>query len=506
MSFTINLARYTKEEQVVCFCLLKSLTVNINNKIDNFKTIDKKIKISHYLHTTENVQLINNISLDLNNKLYYNFVGSSDGKYLPSELVNIREDYLVNNSHLINTTKLNEVCIITPNSFIENFDNIPIFHRNGPEKNSKSEIICHFRIVIDILMKVYSQFKHKILELSDLILNLTELQDEDLDSYMNKSKSDLIKLLKEKDEEINDKNEYIDILEENLEDTIDYYDIYEDRIDTLLIEIREQREETNRRFDEQDRQHQETLRRLEQEAEQNENRFILQINELRNNSAKMMNSIENNVKTNTNNKINVTPKETQREVLRLSINKDDLANEETIMIKVNRCQKKYLKPLKSEELQLGKLLETPNAISTLNKFIETSSIEINRVTSNKLEIFIEDLELFQEEFEKFVINSQSLNELEIIPEEVKSQVNSNRLRYENLTKHTYYLDNAFRTLIFNEEDNLLEYYIKSSNRTIQILNIQNKLVGKLVKVNGITKRRVASVRLINNIYQITFRD
>ena len=181
MSFSVNLARYIKEEQVVCLCLLKSLTVNINNKVENFKEIDKKIKVKHYLQTTENVQLINNISLDLNNKLYYNFVAKSGGKYLPSEYINIPEEYLLKDSYLINTTKLNETCIINPNSFIETFDNIPIFHRNGPEKNSKSEIICHFRIVIDILMKVYCQFKHKILELSDLILNLTELQDEDLD-------------------------------------------------------------------------------------------------------------------------------------------------------------------------------------------------------------------------------------------------------------------------------------------------------------------------------------
>ena len=341
---------------------------------------------------------------------------------------------------------------------------------------------------------------------------------------MNKSKSDLIKLLKEKDKNISDlenlldnKEEHIDYLSDEIESMNEYMNYqdevieshneeidqtvneYEDRIDTLLREFREEREESNRR-------HQETLKRLEQEAEQNENRFILQINELRNNSAKMVNSVENNVKTNTNNRINVTPKETQREILRLSINREELDSTNTITIKINRCQRKHLKKLDPNELQLGKLLETPNSISTLNKFIEISSIEINRISSNKLEIFIEDLELFQEEFEKFVINSQYLNELEIIPEEVKSQINSNRLRYENLTKHTYYLDNAFRALILNEEDNLLEYYIKSTNRTIQILKIQNKLVGKLVKVNGITKRRVASIRLINNIYQITFRD
>lgn len=87
-SFSVTLVRYTKEEQVVCLCLLKSLIVNINNKIDEFKIIDKKIKIKDYSQTTENVQLINNISLDLNNKIYYNFITNSDDKYL-SDLTNM---------------------------------------------------------------------------------------------------------------------------------------------------------------------------------------------------------------------------------------------------------------------------------------------------------------------------------------------------------------------------------------------------------------------------------
>ena len=146
-------------------------------------------------------------------------------------------------------------------------------------------------------------------------------------------------------------------------------------------------------------------------------------------TVKIVNSVKNTVKSNTNNKINVTPKEPQREVLRLFINREDLNNENKIIIKINRCQLKYLKKLESNELQLGKLLETPNAIVTLNKFIEISSINITRLSSNKLEINIDQLELFQSEFKNFVIESQNLNELEIIPEEVDKEVNYKLLKF-----------------------------------------------------------------------------
>ena len=104
-----------------------------------------------------------------------------------------------------------------------------------------------------MLIKVFSEFKHLILKLSDIILNLSDLQDKDLETYMNTTTSEYIKLLKEKDKEllelkqdITDREEYIEILEEDLENTITYYednnDLYEDRFDRLLREMREQQE------------------------------------------------------------------------------------------------------------------------------------------------------------------------------------------------------------------------------------------------------------------------
>ena len=43
----------------------------------NFREFDKKLKLFTYLRSIENVELINNVSEDVNNKLYYNFVVES---------------------------------------------------------------------------------------------------------------------------------------------------------------------------------------------------------------------------------------------------------------------------------------------------------------------------------------------------------------------------------------------------------------------------------------------
>ena len=159
-----------------------------------------------------------------------------------------------------------------------------------------------------------------------------------------------------------------------------------------------------------------------------------------------------------------------------------------------------------------------NSHLDVDKLLETSTINVNRLSSNKLQIDIDRLELFQEEFKSFVINSQSLNELEIIPEEVNNEVNYNLLKYENLINNLYhakrgavalqryYLEGSYRSLQYNQQTNSLYYTIKSTNIVVQIINIQNTLQGKLVKINGTTKRRINTIRLINDKYEITYRD
>ena len=262
----------------------------------------------HYLQYIENVKLINNISQDINNKLYYNIVIESDRGMPRSDSTNI----LTEDNKRINVSKLNETCIIIPNKTIINFEYIPIFHRNGSEKKSETEVIVHFSILIDMLTKVFSEFKHLILKLSDIILNLTELKDEDLETYMNMTTSEYIKLLKVKDKEllelkqdVTDREEYIETLEEDLEDTINYYednnDLYEDKIDLLMKEIRE----INQRFDDQVKLHHEIINNMNRQFEEQEfnaeQRHIETMNELKVEHSKTLIKIEDHSKNNLNN-------------------------------------------------------------------------------------------------------------------------------------------------------------------------------------------------------------
>ena len=64
MSFKINLIRFEEDNSIVCLCLLKSLIININNKVVNFnprkrvgtygaKEFDKSLKLKDYIRDIE---------------------------------------------------------------------------------------------------------------------------------------------------------------------------------------------------------------------------------------------------------------------------------------------------------------------------------------------------------------------------------------------------------------------------------------------------------------------
>ena len=504
-SFSISCAKFDFEGNFTNETLLKSIKGKINNEEFNFETLNKDLNINHWLQTKDNIKIINECSLKINNKRFFNVVEELDGAAAPSNSSTILNS-IINEHFKIDISQLLETCIINSDNKQINFEYIPIYYYNGHIKRCNTPLLAEFNIVINILINKFPSFKNQLLTLGKIEMENNLLTNKSMEEDLRIKNKELLNRIKELEEILSNK-------EVELSDT-----------KRLLLEVREQRElilqekeeakvryETtianlNKQNEEAERRHKETMEQLRKESEENEQRFIMQITKMDVETAKIVNSVKNTVKLNTDSKISVTPKEPQKEVLRLFINRSDLSNEDTITIKINRCQHKYLKKLESEELQLGKLLETPNAISTLNKFIETSSIEITRLSSNKLEINIDQLELFQSEFKKFVIESQQLNELKIIPEEVNNEVNYNLLKYENLINNLYYLEGSYRSLQYNIQEDRLYYTIKSTNRVVQITNIQNLLQGKLVKINGVTKRRINTIRLINDIYQITYRD
>lgn len=86
-----------------------------------------------------NANFINECSLRINKKKYFNFnVESQRGPTILDELINDKK--------LINTSKLWETCIIPIDNKIENFYNGSMKYKNTP-------IITTLEIIIDILSK-----------------------------------------------------------------------------------------------------------------------------------------------------------------------------------------------------------------------------------------------------------------------------------------------------------------------------------------------------------------
>ena len=102
MSFKINLVRFEKDNKIIVLALLKSLIININDKEENYREFDKKLKLMNYLQHIENVDLINNISKDVNNKSYYNFVVESGPVITGPDSTNISLNDLLKDNNIIN--------------------------------------------------------------------------------------------------------------------------------------------------------------------------------------------------------------------------------------------------------------------------------------------------------------------------------------------------------------------------------------------------------------------
>lgn len=75
--------RLEYNNKFVTICLLKTITGDIKNNKFNYKLLDDEIGIKMYLRNQNNVKFINKLSLNFNNKKYYNFIEESGGGYPP---------------------------------------------------------------------------------------------------------------------------------------------------------------------------------------------------------------------------------------------------------------------------------------------------------------------------------------------------------------------------------------------------------------------------------------
>ena len=380
-----------------------------------------------------------------------------------------------------------------------------------------------------MLTKVFSEFKHLILKLSDIILNLTELKDEDLETYMNMTTSEYIKLLKEKDKNISEMNKLLDNKEkhivylsneiESLNEYISYQDEiiesydkeidqtvnkYEDRIDVLLREFKTEREEAERRFNEQTRQHQETINNLNRQVEKPKKRYKKTFNELRLNRAETITKIEDHSKNTLERRTTNPSIPSKVECLRIYITKIDLNEAEDSLIDLysNRCQKENLKNLDINEYNIiyNEELLT-NSVELYNNFLNELSIEYIRINCNKIQIKRRYLDQFTDALTNFVSASNSLNTNKVIPEEISNNPNLNISMFTEFFNYKYYLNNRYRDLFYCESRQCLKFILKVNNETVFIEDPQ-ELVGTRCRDDSGTIHVINSIEFINNKYHI----
>ena len=149
--------------KIIIETLLKSVKGELNNIKFNYSTLYKDLKFQKYLESPSNVKFINELSLKLNNKKYFNYeedeVDSQRSNYLynidesnNNEIQTFHNNRKEENRH-INVTELTKTCIISCYTKVENFKEIPIYHYYGNKNNSTTPIICEFSLLINILTK-----------------------------------------------------------------------------------------------------------------------------------------------------------------------------------------------------------------------------------------------------------------------------------------------------------------------------------------------------------------
>ena len=433
------------------------------------------------------VDLINNISTDVNNKKYYNNIVESDIARAISDSTTNLTSILLKENKKVDVTKLYETCIIPPNTLMEEFDEVPIFHRNGPEKNPNSIIICHFSILIDMLMKVYPEMKHMILKLSDLILNLTDLQDEDLESYINMSMSQCIKLLKEKDERLNEYKRNNKRLKNKNNRLIKEAKFRNTVVSQLKVKFHSDEMEKLQK------QHEETIRILKENEIDAEERHKELLNDLEVKHVEILGDINNRSTSNLNTRITYPNDEYKKFYIRVYSTNIELDEDPETIIEliVNRAQKCNLKNLNKDEYKILYYKHVANAIEIYNNFIKKPDVSsyVDRTISgvtlkrNKVDKFIVDLS-------EFIENSNNLNIREIISNNINNNINNNNTKwnivmFSELLKLRFYIRNRYRNLSYNSNENKVRFVL-SSGEIIEISELNQLLNVRVRDRSGAT--------------------
>ena len=221
--FEIIGTRFKNNNELTTLCLLKTLSGYINSKNFTYQDLNKLLKLKFYIRIQGNVNFINECSLKINNKKYYNFNEELLDTIVSTNISNINEIFNEEN-YYFDVDQLQERCIIPQYQKLDNFELIPIYHYYGKKNDNYMQIISIFEVVINILIKAYPSFEAQLHNLCSQELNKTELINSNLEDITKLTKEQILELYQKEHQrvqELESKNKSI-----SYEDLSKKYDNY----------------------------------------------------------------------------------------------------------------------------------------------------------------------------------------------------------------------------------------------------------------------------------------
>ena len=236
--------RFEYNKKFITLGLLKTIIGVIQNKKFTYEDLNKELRLDLYLHDQEIIKFINEHSLRINNKNWFNCY-IEDSHPIGCESSTINHDLINETDGKIKTEELLKTCIIHPYTMINNYKFIPIYHCHG-SKHFSTQIICIFEIITDLLSRKFPSLASDLSHLSTQELNKSELNNSTLSKYRGMNEEELIKLLEEKDSKINkleSKNK-----SNSKEETEKLYDKYTNESELFRNEVKRYMIETQKQF------------------------------------------------------------------------------------------------------------------------------------------------------------------------------------------------------------------------------------------------------------------
>ena len=192
--------RFESNKELVTIGLLKTIRGVVQNKTFTYETLNKDLKLRDYLKYQDVVFLVNELSLKINKKKWFDInVEKSEA---------IARDFSINSNNIINEEngrfildELLKTCIIKPYTNYENYQVVPIFHYHG-SNSYVTQNICILEIIVDILSKKFPSVSVQLHQIISQDLNKAELTNTTLEDISNLSKEEILELYHKQQKEL----------------------------------------------------------------------------------------------------------------------------------------------------------------------------------------------------------------------------------------------------------------------------------------------------------------